>query len=64
MAYHYHHPVDPDCPDVQDYFEMADDPMMRDSGCWGEFKADFEKAHIRECERCRMYGCENIEVVD
>jgi hypothetical protein len=63
MPYKYYAPCDPECPEVAEYFEMADDPIMRDSGCWGEFKDDFEAKHRAGCKRCQLYGAENIDIV-
>ena len=56
------YPLDPECPDVQEFGELADDPMMIDSGCWGEFYEDFSKSHRAECKRCQSYGAANVGV--
>lgn len=60
---HWHAPLDPDCPKVEEFMQSADDPMMQQSGCFGEFLEDFEKKHRSECERCQEYGAANIEAV-
>lgn len=59
-AYHWHTPLDPDCPDnpMQSYHE---DPMsdFAPSEC-----ADLvEKHHLKDCQRCQEFGAANIEVV-
>lgn len=61
--YHYHAPLDPECPEVNAFYESLDDPIMRESGCTGEFIGDFENRHRLECERCKEYGLANLEVV-
>ena len=54
-------PVDPACPAIKSYMELADDPMMQMSGCWGDFREDFEKRHRAKCKRCQRYGAANME---
>jgi len=56
MRGRWHYPLDPECPEVQNFYEGADDPIMRMSGCWGEFLEDFERKHIRDCKRCQEFG--------
>lgn len=63
MNFRYDYPVDPDCPDVAEYYQMADDPIMASSGCWGEFRADFDSKHRSKCKRCQEYGAANVDVV-
>jgi hypothetical protein len=65
-----HFPLDPDCPEVQHAFQIPvrdeegneiwiDDPMG--AAVMDELWADFEKNHRKVCERCTMYGAENVE---
>jgi len=60
----WHAPLDPECPEVKEFKGSADDPIMRMSGCWGEFKQDFEARHRAQCKRCQGYGAENIEIAE
>lgn len=64
MTMQWHNPLDPECPDVVEWEKGLDDPIMRLSGCAGEFNADFEKRHRSDCDRCQLYGAENIEITD
>jgi hypothetical protein len=65
MVYRYHAPLDPECPDVVDFYEgHMDDPISQMSGCMGEITQDFESRHRAICERCQEYGAANINVVD
>jgi len=57
----YQFPVDPDCPKVQKWNEMVDDPIMRMSGCVGEITEDFEKQHRAECVQCFQFGLANVD---
>jgi hypothetical protein len=59
----WHAPLDPNCPEVQEYNEMtSDDPIMAMSGCADEFYEAFEHRHRVKCARCQEYGVANIEV--
>lgn len=59
----YHAPTDPECPAVADYAAaLWGDPMTSYSGCGDEIWEAFEARHLSECERCREYGCANVEV--
>ena len=69
----FHAPLDPACPEVEHAFQIpvwdletgetywVEDPMG--APVMDELWADFEKKHRAKCERCQMYGAENIEVV-
>jgi hypothetical protein len=60
-----HAPLDPECPAVSQYRAATDDdPIMQMSGCADEFAEVFEQRHRSSCERCKAYGCANIEAVD
>lgn len=60
---HWHAPLDPECPAVQQFHETTlNDPMMASTGCADEFLADFEAKHRPSCQRCLEYGVANIEV--
>lgn len=60
---HWHAPLDPECPEVEKMWESLNDPIMRMSGCGGEFFEAFERKHRAKCERCQEYGAANIDVV-
>lgn len=63
--YHYHAPLDPECPEVEAYYRAeSEDPMSAECGCMDEINANFEKRHRSKCERCQEYGAANIEVGD
>ena len=64
MSAAWHLPADPDCPDVEEYREgLFGDPMGRAMGApLGEIYAAWERRHLAECERCREFACENIDV--
>jgi hypothetical protein len=56
-------PIDPECPEVEHRDESLDaDPMTAYSGRGDEVAEDFERRHMRECDRCQEYGAANIEV--
>ena len=56
-------PLDPDCPEVEHFYESLDgDPMTAASGVGDEVAEDFEARHRRSCERCQAFGAANIEV--
>jgi hypothetical protein len=58
-----HAPLDPDCPEVEHFYEWLDaDPMTAYSGVGDEIAEDFERCHRAACERCREYGTARIEV--
>jgi len=56
------YPLDDDCPAVIKFMQLADDPLMRESGCFGEFYEDFAKSHRVKCLRCQEYGAANVDV--
>lgn len=61
----WHAPVDPECPEVANFnHNLYSDPMSELCGCLDEIQESWEARHAKECERCREYGCANIEVVD
>jgi hypothetical protein len=65
MPFRNHLPLDPECPDVIDFYEgHAEDPISQMSGCMGEITNDFESRHRANCTRCQEYGAANIEVTD
>jgi hypothetical protein len=71
MPFHYHFPVDPDCPEAAKLLaaeqEGYDDPMTQYYGasdCIADLYASKKRKHIASCERCREYGCANVEVRD
>jgi hypothetical protein len=50
-------------PEVEHRDESLDaDPMTAYSGRGDEVAEDFERRHMRECDRCQEYGAANIEV--
>lgn len=58
-------PLDPECPAVQERDEMmANDPMTAYSCVGDELQEEFHRQHLLNCERCKEYGCANIEVVE
>lgn len=58
----WHVPLDPECPDNPVTVFNAD-PMTQAYGLDGdeEFTGPMEAKHLKECERCRLYGAENVE---
>jgi len=65
MTYRYHAPLDPDCPKVREFNQsFYDDPITAECGCADEIAEAWERRHRSECQRCREFGCENIEVTD
>ena len=59
----YHAPLDPECPEVEHFYESLDaDPMTAYSGVGDEISEDFEDRHRATCERCQHYGAAHIEV--
>ena len=61
----YHHPVDPDCPKVREFYDtILDDPMTEAMGApVDDIFEDFDRKHVSHCRRCQEYGCANIEVM-
>jgi hypothetical protein len=57
----YYAPLDPDCPDNH-MQEFWDDPMTAYSGCGDELAEMLEKEHRANCQRCKEYGLENIDI--
>lgn len=63
MRPQWYTPLDPECPEVREREEsVSDDPIMKMSGCAGEFYEAFRAKHLQECERCREYGAVNIDI--
>lgn len=63
MTFREHAPLDPECPDVRDFYEgHEDDPISQMCGCMDEIGGDFERRHRQYCERCQTYGAANIEI--
>ena len=57
----WHLPVDPECEVVADYAETFGlDPGAIASGVASVEWAAFERLHRGECERCALYGVENM----
>lgn len=61
MTFEEHLPLDPDCPD-NPMGDFWNDPMTAYSGCGDELAPLIESRHRAKCERCRMFGVENIEI--
>ena len=56
-------PLDPDCPEANEYLtRLWDDPMTSYSGVGDEIAEAFERKHRAKCRRCQLYGTANIEV--
>ena len=56
-------PLDPNCPEVQDFhLRFWDDPITQTCGCADEIVEAWENKHRRNCSRCQDYGMENIDV--
>ncbi len=63
MPFKEHAPLDPECPDVIEFYEgHADDPISQMCGCMDEIGDDFERRHRQHCERCQAYGAANIDI--
>jgi hypothetical protein len=59
----WHVPVDPECEVVVQYAEtLGVDPVGSAFGTDGEQWAAFERLHRGECERCALYGAENMSM--
>jgi hypothetical protein len=59
----YHAPLDPECPEVERFYEsLWSDPMTAYSCCGDEIAEDFESRHRMKCERCQEHGGANLEV--
>lgn len=57
-------PLDPECPEVKEFMTaLWEDPMTKYYGVGDEVAADWERKHIRKCERCLEYGLANIAIV-
>lgn len=61
----WRHPLDPKCPAVR-YFtrDLLSDPLTQMGAPIDDIMEDFERRHRSVCERCRLYGLENIEISD
>jgi hypothetical protein len=63
--FHYHAPLDPECPVVAEFnSSFWDDPMTDACGCADEIAESWESGHRADCKQCQDYGAANIEVVD
>jgi len=64
MSFRYHAPLDPDCPEVDHFYQFSlNDPITVWASIGEELTDDFEAKHRGKCERCMEYGTANIEVV-
>lgn len=61
-TYTFHIPVDPECPTVDEYARTLYEDPMSEGAPVDEIIAAFERRHLLECERCKAFGAENIEV--
>lgn len=62
MPGQWHMPLDPGCPEVIDFKDrMYNDPMA--TPVIDDIMEDFDRRHMRECQRCQEYGAANIEVI-
>jgi len=59
----WHTPVDPECPEVDEYTTTLLEDPMSDGAPVDEILAAFERRHMASCERCAEFGAANIEVV-
>lgn len=56
-------PLDPECPDVVEFWSIDDDPMTIAYGVdTSEFWESFARKHRGSCLRCQEFGAANIEV--
>ncbi len=64
MSHQFYAPLDPECPEVREYVDtLLDDPMTEAMGApVDEILEAFERKHRQQCQRCRDYGLENIEI--
>jgi hypothetical protein len=60
---HWNFPLDPECPSVADFREgLYGDPMTAAMGApTDEIEEGFARQHRVKCERCREYGCANVD---
>ncbi len=65
MAYRYHAPLDPECPQVEAFTSaLFDDPMTEAMGApTDDIMEGFERKHRVKCKRCQEFGAANIEVI-
>jgi hypothetical protein len=58
------YPVDPDCPEVAEYYEgLYGDPLGAAMGApLGEIARGFDARHMAECERCQEFGAANVDI--
>lgn len=61
----WHAPLDPDCPEVEEYTStLFDDPMTAAMGApTDDIMEAFEKRHRLKCKRCQAFGAANMEVI-
>jgi hypothetical protein len=61
----YHAPLDPECPEVENFTSsLFDDPMTDAMGApTDDIMEGFERRHRAKCKRCQEYGAANIDVV-
>jgi hypothetical protein len=64
MAGRWVYPIDPDCPEVAEFYEgLYGDPMTAAMGApVGDISQGFDNSHRAGCERCQEYGVENVDV--
>ena len=55
-------PLDPECPDVIDYYTNMVPDMRAFGAPVEEFIESFERSHRKECKRCEEFGLANIEI--
>lgn len=65
MSGRWVYPLDPDCPEVNNFRDtLYNDPMsgMVPSDVLGELMEDYERKHRAKCKRCKEYGAANVDV--
>jgi hypothetical protein len=59
----WHLPLDPECEVVTEYAQsLGIDPAALSSWAGGETWVEFEHSHRRACERCALYGVQNMRM--
>lgn len=52
--------LDHECPAVVEFYEMLSDDVMG-VGVHDDMSEDFQRKHIKTCERCQKHDAENAE---